>query len=66
MEEQQEQQEQETDKITQALENIKVLEELITDRIVELHKVQGWQLDRQVLILYRSILWEIRDTLKGD
>lgn len=66
MEEQQEQQEQETDKITQALENIKVLEELITDRIVELNKVQGWQLDRQVLILYRSILWEIRDTLKGD
>lgn len=49
-------------KITDISEQIKELEELLDERIVELHKVNGMQQYRHAYIYYRSLLWDIRDT----
>lgn len=49
--------------IKESLEEIKRLEDLFDDRIVELANVKGGQLDRQVILYYRSILWGMRDNL---
>jgi len=42
---------------------IKELEDLFDDKIVELHKVPGLQTERHSFILYRKLLWKIRETL---
>ena len=42
---------------------IQDLDDLLDDRIVDLHKLKGGQQARHAYILYRSKVWEIRDAL---
>ena len=44
-----------------ALEKIKELDSLLTDRISDLHNVKMGMESRHTFILYRDRLWEIRD-----
>ena len=50
-------------KIKTALDTIKTLDDLMTERIEELHKIQGMQQARHAYIYYRSLLWEIEEQL---
>ena len=50
-------------KIKIALDTIKTLDDLMTERIEELHKIQGMQQARHAYIYYRSLLWEIEEQL---
>jgi len=43
-------------------EQINDLDELLTERISELHEVKGMQQCRHAYVYYRSLLWGIRDT----
>ena len=47
----------------ETLEKIKELDDLLTERIVDLHGVKGLMQARHAYIFYRKLLWEIRDTL---
>ena len=44
------------------------LEEMLTDKISELHKVKGHQTERHAFSYYRKLLWEsrylVRDNIK--
>lgn len=48
----------------EALELLNDLDKLLTERIEELHKIQGMQQARHAYIYYRSLLWEINDKVK--
>lgn len=48
----------------QALELLNDLDNLLTERIEELHKIQGMQQARHAYIYYRSLLWEINDKVE--
>ena len=48
------------------IEDIKELSELFTDKISELHKVQGAQTQRHSFILYRKLLDNIRWKLQDE
>ena len=50
-------------KMTAVLDNINDLDKLLTDRIVELHKMEGMMQARHVYIFYRERLWGIKDLL---
>ena len=45
-------------------ERIKELDNLLTDRISDLHGVKGGQADRHAFVLYRMHLWGIRDKVE--
>lgn len=51
-------------KIDNALEQIAELDNLLTDRISDMHEIKGLMQARHVYIFYRKLLWDIRDTLK--
>jgi len=42
-------------------EKIKELDDLLTERISELHEIKGMMQARHAYIFYRKLLWEIRD-----
>jgi len=46
---------------TDLLEDIEKLDDLLTERIVDLHDAKGWVQCRHVYIYYRSILWDIKE-----
>lgn len=48
----------------QALELLNDLDNLLTERIEELHKIQGMQQARHAYIYYRSLLWKINDKVE--
>lgn len=56
------------EKVADIFEVIDELEELLTDRISDLHNVKGGMQARHSYILYRKLLWEakylMRDNLK--
>ena len=45
-------------------ELIRDLSLFFDERISELHEVKGGMKDRHAFILYRSILWQIRDDIR--
>lgn len=47
-------------------ESIASLESLLTDRIVDLHKVRGGVQGRHAYILYRNTLMEVKQLLKDN
>jgi len=50
--------------LTEVYEEIKNLEKLLDERIVDLHHVVGGKIERHAFILYRERLWNIRRLLK--
>lgn len=52
----------------EALVMLNNLDGLLTERIEELHKVQGMQQARHAYIYYRNLLWDIEEKIKeiGD
>jgi hypothetical protein len=57
-----------TDAIERFFDIVSELEELLTDRIADLHNVKGGIQARHAYILYRKLLWEatylMRDNLR--
>ena len=43
--------------------HLKNLEDLLTDKISELHKAQGFQTERHAFIYYREIVWSIKELI---
>lgn len=43
------------------IDDLETLAEFLNDRISELHKVIGGQLERQVLFLYRRLVWRVQN-----
>jgi len=60
----------ENEKVKDFFDVVDNLEELLTDRIVDLHEVKGGMQARHAYILYRKLLWEakylMRDNLKKN
>lgn len=60
----------ESEKVKDFFEVVDGLEDLLTDRIGDLHGVKGGMQARHAYILYRKLLWEatslIRDNLKEN
>jgi len=53
------------DKTNEALEKIKDLDDLLTDRISDFHEVKGLMQARHAYMYYRKLLWEIRDIIEA-
>ena len=47
------------------IEDLDALAEFLNERISELHKVIGKQLERQVLIFYRGLVWRAQRYFKN-
>ena len=52
--------------ITDFNEKVGNLDKLLTERIEELHKVNGMQQCRHAYMFYRSLLWEINDVISDN
>ncbi len=52
-------------KLNEVLEEIKTLDDLLTERIVDLHGEKGLEQASHAYIFCRSILWGIRDKING-
>ena len=50
-------------KITEVLEEIDYLRKLFDDRISDMHGIQGMMQARHAYILYRKLLWEIKESM---
>jgi len=50
--------------LNEVLEEIKSLEKLLDERIVDLHQLVGAKHERHAFILYRDRLWNIRRLLR--
>lgn len=50
--------------VSEALELLNDLQNLMSDRISDLHEVKGGMQARHCYMFYRSKLWEIRDVLR--
>jgi hypothetical protein len=50
-------------KITEVLDEIDFLSKLFNDRISDMHEVKGTMQARHAYILYRKLLWEIKESL---
>jgi len=50
------------EKVNELMYLIKELEELLTERISDLHEIKGMMQARHAYVFYRKLLWEIRDT----
>ncbi len=50
-------------KISEILEEIKTLDYMLTERIVDFHEVEGHTQARHAYVYYRSLLWDIRDKI---
>lgn len=48
----------------EALVMLRNLDGLLTERIEELHEVQGMQQARHAYIYYRDLLWDIEEKIK--
>ena len=46
------------------IEDLDALAEFLNERISELHKVVGKQMERQVLIFYRGLVWRAQKYFK--
>jgi hypothetical protein len=53
-------------KVKEFLAEVNELDELLTERISELHEVQGMQQCRHAYIFYRERLWTARDAIKDS
>ena len=53
-------------KVKDFFEVIDDLEELLTDRISDLHEVKGGIQARHAYILYRKLLWEAKYLIKNN
>lgn len=49
-----------------ALDTIKELEDLLTERIADLHEVKGCMQARHAYIFYRKLLWETKHKLEDN
>jgi len=52
------------DKINNVLEQIKELDDLLTERISDMYEIKGLMQARHAYIYYRSLLWGIRNTIE--
>jgi hypothetical protein len=50
-------------KITEVLNDIDYLSKLFDDRIADLHGMKGYVAVRHAHILYRKLLWEIKESM---
>lgn len=54
------------DKVKKFFKKINHLEDLLTDRISDLHEVKGGMQARHAYILYKKLLWEAKYLIKDN
>ena len=56
----------EDQKAKNLLEKVDELDKLLTERISDLHEIQGMMQARHAYIFYRKLLWEIKEMFKAN
>ena len=54
------------EKVEDVFESMIELEKLLTERIAELHNVEGGKQARHAYMFYRRVLWDAKHTLKNN
>jgi hypothetical protein len=56
----------EKEKVDDFFETVKELEDLLTERISDLHNVKGMMQARHAYIFYRRVLWDLKYSLRDS